>query len=180
MNPWMTIIQCYWRVMTFKETPANTPYSYLLLALIVLFYYALILAQWLMLEPGTLPTLNAPVGMAALLILSYVIYTWALLRVLRHKNRFVQSLSCLLIGHALVHLFALPLLLLAPWLAQVAMPAAFALFVGLLYLVLTLLLTFWQFMISVHVYKHALDLSSFPAVLAGFGLLAANILTVSL
>ncbi len=104
---------------------------------------------------------------------------FGLLSSFRLRDRFVQTLTCVLAGHMIVHLFAFPLLAITPWLAGMQIAQPLALLIGVLYLILTLVLTVWQFMITVHIYKHALGIEYFPAVLASLGLLAANILVVS-
>lgn len=169
-----TLIERYWQVSTFKETPANTPYSLLLLIVIAILFYVLIIIQWLMIDvDGT--TLLA--GLA--LLISYGLYTYAILYLFHVPSRTVQTLTCLFAGHTIVHLFASPLLLLAPWLAasNTVQPVMFL--IAILYLIFTFALTIWQFMITVHVYKHALAIDYLPAVLASFGLVACNVLIVS-
>lgn len=175
----VALIKRYWRVSIFKETPANTPYSILLLAGIAIFFYFMIVVQWLIADVEELFTLTSSMIAAAALLISYAVYTFALLLAVQLSNRTIQTLTCILAGHTIIHLLAFPLLLVAPWLAEVDIIHPLALLVGLIYLILTLVLTVWQFMITVHIYKHALEINYFPAVLASFGLMACNILVVS-
>lgn len=176
---WASLIKRYWDVTLFKETPENTPYSFFLLGLFAFIYYVLVVMQWAIadIEKYFTPTTSLLAG--ASLILSYGLYTLSLLSAFHVSNRLVQTLTCLLAGHTLVHLIAFPMLLVAPWLAEAKLPPSLAVLVGVIYLVLTLMLTIWQFMVSVHIYKHALAINYLPAVLASFGLLASNILVVS-
>ena len=176
---WASLIKRYWDVTLFKETPENTPYSFFLLGLFAFIYYLLVVMQWAIadIEKYFTPTTSLLAG--ASLILSYGLYTLILLSAFHVSNRLVQTLTCLLAGHTLVHLIAFPMLLVAPWLAEAKLPQSLAVLVGVVYLVLTLMLTIWQFMVSVHIYKHALAINYLPAVLASFGLLASNILVVS-
>lgn len=176
---WAALIKRYWQVSIFKETPANTPYSLLLLWTIALFFFFLIVLQWMIadIDQAFTFTISSLAGLT--LLLSYGVYTFLLLFAFRVPHRFVQTLTCLLAGHAIVHLFAFPLLLVTPWLAEVNIVQPVALFVGVIYLILTLLLTIWQFMVTVHIYKQALMIDYLPSVLASFGLLASNILVVS-
>ncbi len=177
---WVALIKRYWLVSIFKETPANTPYSSFMLGTIAIFFFFLIVMQWMIADFEEIFTLKTSILAAATLLLSYGLYTLALLLMFRLPNRTVQTLTCLLAGHTIVHLFAFPLLLVAPWLSENHLFEFLALLVGIVYLILTLALTAWQFMITVHVYKHALGIEYFPAVLASFGLMACNILIVSL
>lgn len=176
---WALLIKRYWQVSIFKETPDETPYSWFLLILIALFYYALVMLQWMIAEVGQVSPPHGGFLAVALLILSYAIYTYALLAVFRMKNRVIQTLSCLYAGHAIVHLFALPLLVSSFGFSNTSMTEPIVRFVSITYLIATLVLTVWQFMVSVHIYKHALGLDYLAATLASFGLLATNILTIS-
>jgi len=176
---WVELIKRYWQVSLLKETPANTPYSLLMLGLVTVFYYVLVVTQWAIADVEQFFTFGTSLLAGAALVLSYGIYTYALLQASRVSSRCLQTLTCLFAGHAIVHLVAFPLLLIAPWLAAVKTAQPLALFVGIVYLILTLVLTVWQFMVTVHIYKHALSIDYFPAVLASIGLLAFNILIVS-
>lgn len=177
---WLALIKRYWQVCTLKVTPAETPHSPLLLAIIAVFFYLLIYFQWIIADVNQQYSPSGFLLSGLSLITSYWIYTFALLWAYRVPHRTVQTLSCLLAGHAIVHLVAFPLLLLTPWLIAASMDPSLAFVVGLMYMLLTLVLTVWQFMISAHIYKQALSVDYLPAVLASFGLLACNILTVSL
>ena len=177
---WWAFIKRYWEVSIFKESPANTPYSLLLLFIIGFCFFALVVIQWMLVDVEAVFTLNKALITGAALLLSYGLYTLGLLFSFKVFPRAVQSLTCLLAGHTLVHILAFPLLLLAPFFVSAALPSLLAFLLGVVYLVLTLGLTIWQFMISVHIYKHALSIAYFPAVLASFGLIASNILIVSL
>lgn len=176
---WIALIKRYWHVSIFKETPANTPYSLLLLGAIALFFFLLVVMQWMIADIEEIFTFNTSLLAAGALLASYGAYTFALLLLFRMSSRTVQTLTCLLAGHAIVHLFAFPLLLVAPWFAEAKIVQPLALLVAVVYLILTFVLTIWQFMITVHIYKHALGIDYFPAVLASFGLIACNILIVS-
>jgi len=176
---WAALIKRYWQVSIFKKTPDQTPYSWFLLIIIALFYYALVMMQWTIAEVEQASPLRGGLLVGVLFILSYALYTFALLFVFRVASRLVQTLSCLYAGHAVVHVFALPMLLLSPWLISANMLEPMMRFVSIIYLIATLMLTVWQFMVSVHIYKHALGVDYLAAVLASIGLLASNILTIS-
>lgn len=177
---WLALIKQYWQVSLFKESPANTPYSLLLLGLVAFAFFILVVLQWMMADLGVQFILSKAVLAGSTLILSYGIFTCSLFSVCHVFNRSVQSLTCLFAGHTLIHLFAFPLLMIVPWLATVQISPLLTLMLGVVYLLLTLVLTLWQLMISAHIYKHALSIAYFPAVLASFGLIACNILMVSL
>lgn len=176
---WLALIKRYWQLSTFKVTPADTPYSRLLLGLVAIIFAALIIFQWTLSDTeqqfSALGSLLAGVA----LLISYFVYTYALLAAFRLSNRAVQTLTCLFTSHTIVHLFAFPLLLIAPLLGDTEISPPLALFVGVVYLVLTLILTIWQFLVTTYIYKQALSITNLPALLAGFGLLASNILIVS-
>lgn len=176
---WSALIKRYWLVCIFKETPAETPCSWFLLIMIAGFYDVLVMLQWMIAEVGEASSFRGGFFIVTLLIFSYALYTYALLAIYHMRNRFIQTLSCLYVGHAVVHLFALPLLISSLWLSSVGMSEPFLRLISMIYLVATLMLTVWQFMVSVHIYKHALGVDYLAAVLASFGLLATNILTLS-
>ena len=176
---WVELIKRYWQVCLFKEKPENTPYSPLLLGVVASIYYVLNVVQWSLLDADRLFSVEMSLLVGATFIASDTIYTWALLYVSKKSNRMVQSLTCLLAGHAMVHLCAFPLLIIAPWLFETPLIQPIAWLIGILYLVVTLGLTIWQFMVTVYIYKHALAVDYLPATLAGLGLLACNILMVS-
>lgn len=176
---WEAILKRYWQVATFKESPANTPYSVSLLVFVAFLFSTLIVLQWYMADIKQQFEIASSVAAGICLIIVYCIYTFLLLKVNNKANRLVQSLSSLLASHLIVHVFALPLLIVAPALAAAKMSHGLALLLGLIYLILTLILTVWQFLVTVHVYKLALEVDSLAAVLASFGLLACNILIVS-
>ncbi len=176
---WLALIKQYWNVSVFKQEPSTTPYSPLLLGIVCLVFFVLIVCQWLLSDINHQLTWGMALLIAGSLLMSYAVYTWMLLLMLRLQARFVQTLSCLLAGHTLVHVVAFPLLLMMPLLLGVESAALLGSFVGIVYLVLTLVLAIWQFMVSAYVYKHALGTPYFSAVLASFGLLAFNILIVS-
>ncbi|MCX7117181.1 MAG: hypothetical protein NTW94_04620 [Legionellales bacterium] len=163
-----------------KETPENTPYSWLLLSLIAMVFLLLLVVQWVIADVDEKFTPMSSLQAACALLLCYGVYTVILLSCFRVLARGVQTLSCLLAGHTIVHLFAFPLLLVTPWITEATLYEPLAVLVAIVYLVLTLFLTLWQFMVTVHIYKHAFMITYFSAVLASFGLLACNIFIVSL
>lgn len=176
---WAVLIKRYWQVSLFKETPANTPCSPLLLGAISFCFYLLIVLQWVIADVEQQFSLTTSLIAGAALVASYGIYTFALMLAFRLSSRLIQTLTCLLASHIIVHLFAFPLLLVTPWLTETNIVEPLVLLVGVVYLILTLILTVWQFMVTVHIYKYALAINYFAAVLASFGLLASNILIVS-
>jgi hypothetical protein len=176
---WIALIQQYWRVTLFKESPENTPYSVFMLGVSALFYFLLMVSQWLLADTENRFNLGNSLLTGLGLLFSYGLYTYLLLSVYRVTNRTVQTLTCLLATHIMVHLCSWPLLLVGPWLAQVQMSPILGLLVGIIYLITTLILTVWQFMVTVHIYKHALAIEYIAAILASIGLLACNILVAS-
>jgi len=174
------LIKRYWQVCLFKETPANTPYSFLLLSIITIFFYLLMVLQWVIADISEIISYESLLLAGLTLIASYIFYTYALLLIYKFSSRIVQTLSCLIASHAIVHVLAFPLLLVAPILTQSNINPLLGLIISVLYLIFTLILTIWQFMVSVHIYKHALGIENIPAILASFGLLSCNILIVSL
>jgi len=176
---WFKLIDQYWQICLFKQTPANTPYSPLLLFLAGVLFFLLLLVQWMMSSFASHIGVSTVLLLGCLLLSSYACYTGFLLFLFHLSARMVQTLTCLLMTHTIVHLFSLPLLLV-PIISMGSGSSSLPSLVGVLYLVLTLLLSVWQFMITVHIYREALTLKYLGAVLASLGLLGSNILIVSL
>jgi hypothetical protein len=176
---WELLIKRYWLVATLKESPANTPYSPMLLAMVTLVFFILVVFQWYLADLKQQFSLAISIVAALTLLCSYFVYTYVVLKIYRKTNRALQALTALLASHMIIHIFAFPLLVAAPLLVSSGLNQALLLFIGFVYLILTLVLTIWQFLVTVHIYKHAMDLDYLSAVVASFGLLACNILTVS-
>lgn len=176
---WEALIKRYWQVTIFKESPENTPCSSLLLFLVSFLFFLLILLQWYLADFRDEFNLAVSILAALTLICSYFVYTFVILKIYRKVHRVLQTLTALLASHMIIHFCAFPLLLVAPLIMGSKLEPMFLLFIGVVYLILTLLLTLWQFMVTIHIYKRAIDLNYLSAVLASFGLLACNILIVS-
>ncbi|CDZ78608.1 hypothetical protein BN59_02918 [Legionella massiliensis] len=176
---WETLLKRYWMVALLKESPENTPYSPFLMVMVAFLFFILILFQWYLADLRQQFNLAISILAALTLLCSYFVYTFVILKIYRKAGRALQTLTSLLASHLIVHFFAFPLLLATPLLINSDLNQGILLFIGIVYLVLTLILTFWQFMVTIHIYKQALELDYLSAILASFGLLACNILTVS-
>lgn len=176
---WDALFKCYWHLVTFKESPENTPYSPLLMILAAWSFFLLLVLQWYLADINQKFNLANAILAGLGLLCSYFVYTFLLLKIFCKANRALQTLTALLISHMIIHFFAFPLLFTTPLLATSGMSPAFVLFVSVSYISYTFALTVWQFLITLYIYKQALEFDYLSAVLAGFGLLACNILTVS-
>ncbi|WP_028388382.1 hypothetical protein [Legionella fairfieldensis] len=178
---WETLFKRYWQVAILKESPGNTPSSSFLLFIVSFLFVSLIVLQSVISEPERqdLNFLRAILAVLTLLC-SYFVYTYILLKIYHKAGRTLQALTTLIFSHLLIHFFAFPLLLVTPMLINNQLNQGLALVTAIIYLIFTLLLIAWQFLVTVHIYKHTLESDSLTAVLASFGLLACNILTVSL
>lgn len=176
---WETIFKRFWRLTIFKESPENMPYSPLLMILVSVLFFSLIILQWYFADLKQEFSLPVSIMAALSLLCSYFVYTYLVLKIYRRANRALQTLTALLASHMIIHFFAFPLLVATPLLVKADLKQILVLFVAVLYLVLTLILTFWQFIVTVYIYKQALELDNLPAILTSFGLLACNILIVS-
>ncbi len=174
-------LKAYWTLCLFKNSPENTPYSLSLTFALGLLFYFVMISQWLMVK-GEVPLGFKQMVMAGLsLAMTYAAYTFVILKVYRLQFRFLQTLASLFATHAWVHICAYPLLLLTPFLGeQNALPGLLGLFMMLIYLTVTLGLTGWQLVITVYIYKKALEVDNILAIFVTMGLFALNILVVSL
>ncbi len=139
----------------------------------------LIMAQWQLVDYEKQFKFDANLFGSLSLVVSYVVYTYLLLKVFNLASRAVQTMTCIFAGHIIIHLLAFPLILMALLLVSGSISQGLATIMTIIYLLLTLILTAWQFMLSAYVYKEALQVNYLPAILASIGLLAANILVVS-
>ena len=176
---WWTLIQQYWQVCLFSRTPDDTPHSGFLLATVIFFFLAVLLLQWEWVEQSAQFTFPSTLAAAFSLVISYGLYTFFLLKALKLSNRVLQTLTCLYICHLIVHLFAFPLIFAMPLVDAKSMAQSPPVLFIMVYLLIALGLTIWQFLLSVFIYKKALSTGYFSAVLASCGLLAANMLLVS-
>jgi hypothetical protein len=176
---WETLFKPYWLVATLKESPANTPHSPVLMAMASFLFLILLILQWYLADLRQTFSLAISIMAVLTLLGSYIAYTFVLLKIYRKANRALQTLTTLLACHIIIHLFAFPIVAITPMLAKADMKQLVFLLIAILYFVTTLVLTVWQFVVVVHIYKQALEMDNLGAVLASFGLLACNILTVS-
>lgn len=176
---WAELIRLFWQICTFKNTPAELPYSPILLVIVSLVFLFSVVLQWMLSNlSGHLNYLEV-IMVGCLLIFSYAAYTGLLLYIYRRFSRMVQTLTALLACHTLVHVMALPLLLAMPFIKGLDKTSLLAFIFNVIFLIMSLMLSVWQFMITAHIYKHALSIKAPASFLASLGLLAFNILMVS-
>lgn len=179
MNVMNQLFRCYWRVALLKESPANTPYAPVLMLLSALFFMMVMIYQWSNSNLGLTNDFAYSVLIALSLITSFVVYSFALLAVKGLSSRLVQTVTTLFLTHSLIHLCAVPLFIFDPYLVKVEEKKPLLLLIGMIYLLVTLALSVWQFAVTACIYKNALQINMIQAVLAAFGLVAINILTIS-
>lgn len=173
------IFYYYWQVCLFKESPENTPYSFFLLGLSACLLILLMVIQWQYSDRVFSEDLFLTLLAAISLILSFIVYSFVVLFFRGVRGRLVQTATCLFFTYFIVQILASSLFLLDPFLLGTDLKKPLSLFIGVIYLFITLGLSVWKFVITAHIYKYALSTSSIQSVLAAFGLLAVNILTVS-
>lgn len=173
------LILYYWQLSLLRESPENTPYSQLLMGVSAILLSLVMVIQWSLSDFEQSYDLLNTLMTAISLILSYMAYTYMILLFREFSSRWVQTVTCLFCTHIVVHVMASPLIILAPYLAHANLKSPIILFIGVVYLFLTLGLSIWQFVITAHIYKYALNTTPIQSILAAFGLIAANILTVS-
>lgn len=173
------LLSNYWRICLLKESPENSPYSTELLCFTLFLFTLVLTLQWRLSEYNFSSNLIQSLVVSLSFALSFILYTAALLFFKKLKSRIVQTINCLLFVYSIIHIVALPLFLIEPYLTPDNLKNLFFLFIGVLYLFITLGLSIWQFMVTIHIYKFALNLSPIQSVLAAFGLVAVNVLTLS-
>ena len=173
------IIFFYWQLVLLKETPENTPYSLLLMVLSAILLVGIMIGQWTLSNLDFSKDLGYTSLIAISLVISFVVYTQLILFLKGLSTRLVQTVTCLLWAHIIIHLIAIPLFILDPFLVQAQVKNPLLLVIGVFYLLITLGLSVWQLVVTAHIYKYALNTTSIQSVLAAFGLIAVNVLTVS-
>ncbi|WP_133129552.1 hypothetical protein [Legionella yabuuchiae] len=169
----------YWNVSLLKTSPEETPFSKVLLGVWAIAFYLVVASQWGLIQTDIELSLLKIMLADFVLLAAYSLYTYLLLVAFKLKERFVQTLTCLIATHTIVHVFAYPLLAVTPLLTETTSPPFWVFLLSLLYLLFTIMLTAWQLMITVFIYKKALNIDTLPGILATIGLFAANILLVS-
>ncbi|KTC90079.1 hypothetical protein OQJ18_05635 [Fluoribacter dumoffii] len=174
------IFDRYWDICLLKESPENTPYSISRMVLSGILLALLMTIEWDYSNLNSSEDLINNAYISICLMISYVIYTYFVLYFRGVTSRLVQTVTTLYFINIIIHILVIPLLILAPYLSQIHLKNPLLMFIGIIYLFLSLGLTIWQFVITAHVYKYALDSTAIKSVFAAFGLIAVNVLTVSL
>lgn len=174
------ILKFYWQLAILKAKPEDSPYSSFLMIATGLLYALTMLMQWALLDLDLPIYFLGSLGAVVSLILSYAGFTYILLAFRNLTSRLVQTLTCLFATHTIVHLCVSPIMLFSPLMTpkNLANPVFFMF--GMLYLFIILGLSIWEFLITAHIYKSALNATVMQAILAAIGLDAINILTVTL
>lgn len=174
------IFYCYWQVCLLKNSPENTPYSHFLLGLSAILFALTLIIQWQFSDIIFSDDVFIILMIAISLIFSFIVYCYIILLFKGFIGRLVQTLTCIFCTQLIIHILACPLVLLEPYLVNAHIKNPLVLFIGVMYLFITLGLSVWQFVITAHIFKYALSTTAIQSVLAAFGLMAVNILTVSL
>ncbi|MFC3907887.1 hypothetical protein ACFORL_02170 [Legionella dresdenensis] len=173
------LLKRYWLVALFKESPANTPYSAFLLGLFLIVYWLTLVFQWTY-APKPIAAPLAMLFFAGLILLgSYGLYVWLVLRLHNKTSRFLQTFTTLIACSWIIHLLAFPLMLTAPFLLKSNLEQMVMLLLAILYLLVTMALSAWQFLATAYIFKAAIEIDWLTSILISFGLLAFNVLAVS-
>jgi len=171
-----SLIQTYWALCLFKRGPQDTPYSKVFLFSAVLLFLALFVFQLLLVDIKQLISYSFAIRRAITLTISLFLYTYLLLVLVKYKNRYVQTLTSILMSQVILQFIALPLVLLGPYLIGTGTQQAVVSLVTIFYFLTVVFLNVWQFLINAHIFKHALGTTFMGGLLTGFGLLAFNFL----
>lgn len=173
------LLSYYWNLCLLRESPENSPYSIELLFAGIILFVSIMSLQWDFSDFSFAKSALLTIIASLSLVFSFIIYTSALLLFKGLQTRTVQTVTSLLYVHSIIHIFALPLFIIDPYLSHANLKNPIVLFIGVLYLFVTLGLSIWQFIVTAHVYKFALNSPPIQSVLAAFGLVAVNVLTLS-
>ncbi|PWY56229.1 hypothetical protein DGG96_07780 [Legionella qingyii] len=174
------IFDRYWDICLLKDSPENTPYSISRMVLSSILLILLMTIEWDYSYFNSSEDLINNAFISICLVISYIIYTYLTLYFKGLTSRLVQTVTSLYCINIIIHILVVPLMILAPYLSALNLRNPLLIFVGVLYLFFSLGLSVWQFVIIAHIYKFALNTTAIQSVLAAFGLIAVNVLTVSL
>jgi hypothetical protein len=174
------IFDRYWDICCLRASPENTPYSITHMVLSGVLLILLILIEWNVSYFHSSEDIVNNALTSICVVLAHAVYSYLILYFKGLAARWVQTITTLYYVNIIIHVLVIPLLLFAPYLSLIHVTNPLLLFIGILYLFLSLGLSVWQFVITANVYKFALNISPIQSVLAAFGLIAVNILTVSL
>ncbi len=174
-----SLFRSYWDICLFRKSPEQTVYSPFLMVLSGFLFAALIMLQWQITDSKDTLDFDISLYRGVTLILSYAAFTGLLLFLFNVNDRFVKTLTSLFCCHFIVHIIALPVLLMMPALADANMKNPVMVSLGMIYLLVTLALSIWQILISAQIYRFSLEVSSIKSILASVGLIATNLLTIS-
>lgn len=173
------ILGRYWQICLLKESPENTPYSIIRIFLSGIALALIMVIEWNYTYYKSSTDIGWLLVVSSCLLCSYVIYTYIVLFLKGLTARLVQTLTALFYTSIIIHVLVAPLIFFSPYLVQIHIKNPLLLFLGVLYLFLSIGLSVWQFVITAHIYKFALNITPIQSVLAAFGLIAVNVLTVS-
>ena len=174
------VFSYYWQICLLKISPHNTPYSYFLLGLSAFLLALVMVIQWSFSDVVFSDDIYITLLAVLSLLLSFYIYCYLVLYFRGRIGRFIQTLTSIFFAYLIIQIIACPLLLLDPYLLHANLKNPVILFFGVIYLFISLGLSVWKFVITAHIFKYALSTTAIQSVLAAFGLLAVNILTVSI
>jgi hypothetical protein len=169
------LFQSYWNVSLLKDGPGNTPYSPFLFFLSIILFTLVMTVQWGLANSLWLYEFSISFS----LVCSFIMYTAFILFLKKYSARFIQTTTCLFSTHAMMHFFAIPIFLLDPYLTPENLKNPVFLFLAMIYLFITLGLSIWQFVITAHIYKHALNVTPIQSTFCALGLVAVNVLILT-
>jgi hypothetical protein len=174
------IFDRYWDICLLKDSPENTPYSITRMVLSGVLLVLLMTIEWNYSFFNSSEDMVNNTFISVCMVISYIVYTYLILYFKSLTPRLIQTVTSLYCINIIIHILVIPLLIIEPYLSLTNLRNPLFLFVGIIYLFLSLGLAIWQFVITAHVYRSALNTTAIQSVLAAFGLIAVNILTVSL
>lgn len=147
------------KILFFKESPENVPYSLSLLGLSFIIYFALLLLSY----PQNISFVK-PIGF----ILFWLGYTFYILKIKKMQNRFVQTMSTLFLVSSMIQVAKILIIQLAWLLMSLFLTPGFSsLSAKLIFIPMTLtgLVYLWELLAISFIYKQALGIKNYLALL---------------
>jgi len=172
----LNLLRTSWHICVLRKGPQDLPYSF------IFFWFALLInagIAWgqfsLQQEVGL--ALTETMGLVAVSLL----YVYALLYWMNGLDRYIQTISAMMMAGAMVILMVWPLVHVFLYVMQNHDQGSFVfLWANLSVLVLVIVANIWTLLISAHIFRHSLNQNFFIGLLVALGLIALHVLVYNL
>jgi len=168
----LNLLRTSWAICVLRKGPQDMPYSFIFFWLALLINAFIGWGQLSLQQEGGL-ALTETVGLVAVSLL----YVYALLRFSGGMERYIQTISAMMIAGAMVVLLIWPIVHVFLYVMKNNEQGSFVfLWANLSVLILVVFANIWTLLISAHIFRHSLNQNFFVGLLVAIGLIAMHIL----